>query len=207
MKALNDDLQMRSDWFLPLCTGAERIKQNGQKAHSTQKPEALLYRVILSSSNPGDVVLDPFFGTGTTGAVAKKLHRHWIGVERDEEYVRVAQERIKGIQASVYDETLFSSSSERKAPRVPFSRLLETGLILPGQTLFLGEAGETEAVVRADATIRSGDLVGSIHKIAKLLLNAPANGWDKWYYADKHGQKYPIDRLRKEYLEAEKNGS
>lgn len=207
MKALNDDLQMRSDWILPICTGAERVKHNGQKAHSTQKPEALLYRIILSSSNPGDVVLDPFFGTGTTGAVAKKLHRHWIGIERDEEYIRVAEERINGVQVPAYDETLFGSSSGRRARRVPFSRLLETGLILPGQTLYLGAKSDIEAVVRADASILSGELAGSIHKVAKQLLNAPANGWEKWYYADEHGQKYPIDRLRKKYIEMERGTS
>lgn len=206
MKALNDDLQMRSDWVIPICSGAERVKLNGRKAHSTQKPEALLYRVILSSSNPGDVVLDPFFGSGTTGAVAKKLHRHWIGIERDGDYVSVAQERINDIQASAYDEAAFASSSGRKARRVPFSRLLEIGLILPGQTLYLGEAGEFEATVRADASILSGKLVGSIHKVAKQLLNAPANGWEKWFYEEDDGQKYPIDRLRKKYLEMEESG-
>jgi len=204
MKALNDDLQMRSDWWLPLCTGEERVKLNGQKAHSTQKPEALLYRVILSSSNPGDVILDPFFGTGTTGAVAKKLHRHWIGIERDEEYVRVAKERINGIQASAYDEAMFASSSGRKARRVPFSRLLETGLLLPGQLLYLGE---TKAVIRADASLSCGELNGSIHKVAKQLLNAPVNGWEKWFYADENGNKQPIDRLRKKFLEKENDES
>jgi modification methylase len=207
MKALNDDLQMRSDWLLPLCTGVERVRLNGQKVHPTQKPEGLLYRVILSSSNPGDIVLDPFFGTGTTGAVAKKLHRHWIGIEREQEYARAAGERIDRIQVQVYDEASFASSSGRKARRVPFSRLLETGLILPGQTLYLGESGETEAIVRADASLLSGDLAGSIHKVAKLLLEAPANGWEKWYYADEQGQKHPIDRLRKKYLEMEKGES
>jgi len=207
MKTLNDDLQMRSDWLLPLCTGAERVKINGQKVHPTQKPETLLYRVILSSSNPGDIILDPFFGTGTTGAVAKKLHRHWVGIEREAEYVRVAQERINGIQAPAYDEALFASSSGRKVRRVPFSRLLETGLVLPGQTLYLGESGEAEGIVRADASILSGNLVGSIHKVAKLLLDAPANGWEKWYYADEQGLKYPIDQLRKKYLEMQKDGS
>ena len=206
MKSFNDNLQMRSDWLLPLCTGSERIKLNGQRAHSTQKPEALLYRVILSSSNPGDVVLDPFFGTGTTGAVAKKLHRRWVGIEQDEEYVRVAQERIKGIQASDYDEAIFASSSGRKARRVPFSRLLETGLIQPGQKLYLGETGDIEAVVRADASLLCGDLVGSIHKVAKLLLNAPANGWEKWFYADEGEAKFPIDKLRQKYLKLEKDG-
>jgi modification methylase len=198
---------MRSDWVLPICTGAERVKLNGQKAHSTQKPEALLYRIILSSSNPGDVILDPFFGTGTTGAVAKKLHRHWIGIERDEEYIRVARERINGIQVPAYNEALFASSSGRRARRVPFSRLLETGLILPGQTLYLGAKGDVEAVVRADASILSGKLAGSIHKVAKLLLNAPANGWEKWFYVDEYGQRFPIDRLRQKYMEMEKDAS
>lgn len=207
MKTLNNDVQMRSDWVLPLCTGAERVKLNGQKAHSTQKPEALLYRVIMSSSNPGDVVLDPFFGTGTTGAVAKKLHRHWIGIERDEEYVRVAQERIDGIQVSVEAKAVFASSSGRKARRVPFGRLLEIGLIQPGQKLYLGKTDDIEAVVRADASLLCGDLVGSIHKVAKLLLNAPANGWEKWFFVDEEGMKQPIDMLRKKYLEMENNGS
>ncbi len=207
MKSLNDDLQMRSDWVLPLCTGEERIKLNGRKAHSTQKPEALLYRVILSSSNPGDIVLDPFFGTGTTGAVAKKLHRNWIGIEQDEEYVHVAQERIDGIQVPAKVEAAFASSSGRKARRVPFGRLLEAGLIQPGQNLYLGESGKTEAVVRVDASIQCGELVGSIHKVAKLLLDAPTNGWEKWYYVDVQGDRHPIDRLRKQYLEMENNGS
>lgn len=207
MKSLNGDLQMRSDWVLPLCTGDERIKLNGQKAHSTQKPEALLYRVVLSSSNPGDMVLDPFFGTGTTGAVAKRLHRNWIGIERDEEYVRIAQERINGIRAPAEDEAIFASSSGRKARRVPFGRLLEVGLVQPGQTLFLGESGSIEAVVRVDASIQHGKLAGSIHKLAKELLNAPTNGWEKWYYEDEQGDRHPIDRLRELYREMENNGS
>ena len=201
MKALNDDLQMRSDWLLPLCTGQERIKLDGRKAHSTQKPEALLYRVILSSSNPGDVILDPFFGTGTTGAVAKKLRRHWIGIERDEEYVRVAQERINGIQAPADDESLYASSSGRKNRRVPFGRLLEIGLIKPGQTLYLEESSKMQATVRADSSLQCGDLSGSIHKVAKQILGAPANGWEKWFFVDGDGNRQPIDRLRKKYLE------
>lgn len=123
MKNLNEDKQMRSDWHIPLCTGAERIQVNGEKAHTTQKPEALLYRVILSSTNPGDVVLDPFFGTGTTGAVAKKLHRNWIGIERDPTYARVAQERIDAIVPSPFDDVLLASKSKRTAPRIPFSTL------------------------------------------------------------------------------------
>ena len=128
MKALNDDLQMRSDWVTPLCTGKERIKVNGGKAHSTQKPEALLYRVILASSNPGDVVLDPFFGTGTTGAVAKKLHRHWIGIEQDQQYVDVANERIEAVIPGAYSKEIFAGS-QRKRRRVPFGLLVEAGRI------------------------------------------------------------------------------
>ena len=207
MKALNDDLQMRSDWLLPLCTGPERVKLNGQKAHSTQKPEALLYRVTLSSSNPGDTVLDPFFGTGTTGAVAKKMHRHWIGIEKDEEYIRVARSRIDAILAPVDDEALFAPLPGRKNRRVPFGRLLEAGLIQPGQILWLAESGTIEAVVRADASLQCGELIGSIHKVAKMLLGAPANGWEKWYYLDEDGQKQPIDRLRKRYQEMDGFGS
>ena len=206
MKTLNDDLQMRSDWVLPLCTGTERVKLNGHKAHSTQKPEALLYRVLLSSSNPGDVVLDPFFGTGTTGAVAKKLNRHWIGIERDVDYVRVAQERLDAIQAPVEDDAVFASSSGRKRRRVPFGHLLEAGLIRPGQVVYLGASSEIKAIVRADASIQHNELIGSIHKIAKQLLGAPANGWEKWYYDDENGGRLPIDQLRKKYLEIENNG-
>ena len=135
MKALNSDLQMRSDWEIPLCTGKERIRVNGAKAHATQKPEALLYRVIQSSSNPGDVVLDPFFGTGTTGAVAKKLHRHWLGIEREANYVRIAQERLDAIQPSPFTEEVFVFKSKRDRPRISFSTLLEQVLLQPGQTL------------------------------------------------------------------------
>jgi DNA modification methylase len=139
MKALNEDLQMRSDWEIPLCGGKERIKLNGERAHSTQKPEALLYRVILSSSNPGDVILDPFFGSGTTGAVAKKIRRHWIGIERDPGYVQLAQERIDSVEAFPEETVLLTSPKNR--PRVPFGNLVENGLIKPGQILYFGKAG------------------------------------------------------------------
>jgi site-specific DNA-methyltransferase (adenine-specific) len=200
MKTLNDDLQMRSDWFLPLCTGPERIKINGQKAHSTQKPEALLHRILSSSSNPGDVVLDPFFGTGTTGAIAKRLHRRWIGIEQDPVYVQIAQQRIDGVKPPEFDAGLYASSSRRKSRRVPFGRLVESGLIQPGQMLYLGKAGERSALVRADSSLQCGELVGSIHQLARTLLDAPANGWECWYYLDESGCKQPLDRLRKFYL-------
>ena len=202
MKALNGDLQMRSDWVLPICTGPERIKVNGQKAHSTQKPEALLYRVLMGSTNPGDVVLDPFFGTGTTGAVAKRLRRHWIGIEQDRTYLRVAQERIQQIESPADDEALFFPSSKRKPRRIPFGRLLESGLIQPGQILTFKVTG-VQAVVKPDGTLQSGEMVGSIHQVARQIMKAPANGWDSWFFTDKNGRKYPIDRLRKKILEGE----
>jgi len=197
MKRLNDDKQMRSDWELPLCTGDERLKINGQKAHTTQKPEALLYRVILASSNPGDVVLDPFFGTGTTGAVAKKLHRHWIGIERDETYIRVAGERLAGVQPAPFDESVFDFKSKRSRPRVPFGTLLEHGLLQPGQTLYFGPKGEPRAKILADGSLEWDSFVGSIHQVASRIKNAPCNGWEHWYFEDsQNGQRRVIDDLR-----------
>jgi modification methylase len=197
MKSLNSDLQMRSDWEIPLCTGKERIKVNGAKAHSTQKPEALLYRVILSSSNPGDVILDPFFGTGTTGAVAKKLHRHWLGIERDEKYVQIAQERLEGIKPPEFAEDVFSFPSKRDRPRIPFGRLLEQGLLKPGQTLYFGRKGNITATVLANGHIKYNGFTGSIHKVAKEIGQGPCNGWEHWYYFDSDsGQRVVIDKLR-----------
>ena len=148
-KALNGGKQMRSDWEIPLCTGAERLRINGEKAHSTQKPEALLYRVILSSSNPGDVVLDPFFGTGTTGAVARKLHRHWIGIEKNEAYVRLAEERIAAIQPEPYSVEAFEFPDPRRLPRVPFRQIVEMGLLQPGQRLLDLGAGTGDLAFEA----------------------------------------------------------
>jgi modification methylase len=196
MKALNNDLQMRSDWTLPLCTGKERLHVDGAKAHSTQKPEALLYRVLLSSTNPGDVVLDPFFGTGTTGAVAKKLGRHFIGIERDEGYIKIAQERIAAVEPA--PESALQIPNPRQQQRIPFGTLLEAGLLQPGQTLYFIR-GEITATVLADSHIRCGELTGSIHAIAKTLANgAPANGWDCWLFEDGNGRKVSIDRLREQ---------
>jgi modification methylase len=195
MKALNDDLQMRSDWNIPLSTGKERIKSNGIKAHPTQKPEALLYRVILSSSNPGDIVLDPFFGTGTTGAVAKKLGRHFIGIERDESYVRIAQERIDAVRES---EPSSLETATRKQARIPFGRLLEQGLLHPGQTLYFAKT-ETTAQVLANGQIHCGTQTGSIHAVAKALMDGvPANGWELWMFIDASGRKRKLDELRAE---------
>ena len=193
MKALNDDLQMRSDWYLPLVTGNQRLRVNGKKAHSTQKPEALLYRVILASSNPGDVVLDPFFGSGTTGAVAKKLGRNWIGIERDKKYIRVAQKRIDAVQRA--DEESIHIE-KRNQIRVPFGALLENGLLQPGQTLYFVKDG-VQAKVLSNGHLRCGNMTGSIHGVAKALMgNAPANGWDLWFYEDENGNRKVIDELR-----------
>jgi DNA modification methylase len=197
MRSLNDEKQMRSDWELPICTGSERIKLNGEKAHATQKPEALLYRVILASSNPGDIVLDPFFGMGTTGAVAKQLKRHWIGIERDPEYVRIAQQRIEAIEQPEAPTELFTTQRGRGDVRIPFGRLLEAGLLHPGDTLYLDMDKHT-ALLAADATLKSGTATGSIHSLgAQLLGVATLNGWEHWYYRDAvTGQLAPINVLR-----------
>jgi modification methylase len=206
MKALNDDLQMRSDWEIPLCTGKERVRLNGAKAHSTQKPEALLYRVILSSTNPGDLVLDPFFGTGTTGAVAKKLQRHWIGVERDPVYIQVAQERLDAIQVELTDKAVFASPNPRHHRRVPFGALLESGLLHPGQMLYFGKSGDLTATIMADGTLQYDGHTGSIHKIGCEILSAPCNGWQVWYTLDPAtGERAPIDALRQQYLDEDAN--
>jgi site-specific DNA-methyltransferase (adenine-specific) len=189
--------QMRSDWALALCTGDERLKIDGQKAHATQKPEALLYRVIMASSNPGDVVLDPFFGTGTTGAAAKKLHRRWIGIERDGTYVRLARERLAAVQAPPFEDEVFDLRGRRSRPRIPFGRLLERGLLRPGQILYFGPRGETRARILADGSLKWDSFVGSIHQVASRIRNAPCNGWEHWFYQDSDtDQRRVIDELR-----------
>ncbi len=192
MKALNEDLQMRSDWTIPLSTGKQRIRVNGTKAHPTQKPEALLYRVIMSASNPGDVVLDPFFGSGTTGAVAKQLRRNWIGIERDKNYIKVAQKRINSVEP-VGEEMLIVTARQ---PRVPFGALIENGIISPGETLYFAKNSKTARVL-TNGHIRCGKITGSIHAVARSLLDgAPANGWDLWFYKDRRGEKCSINELR-----------
>lgn len=198
MKSLNDDLQMRSDWVLPLCTGSERIKVDGKKAHSTQKPEALLYRVILSSSNPGDVVLDPFFGSGTTGAVAKKLYRHWIGIELEESYIEIAQKRIGQVIPEMFADQIFDVRDQKRLlPRVAFGSLLENGLLKPGQALYFRRDRSKEARVKPDGKLVIDGFEGSIHQAGKHLMGgSPCNGWDHWYYENEDGQLLPIDVLR-----------
>jgi site-specific DNA-methyltransferase (adenine-specific) len=207
MKVFNDGLQMRSDWLLPICTGAERIKIDGEKAHSTQKPEALLYRVILSSTNPGDLVLDPFFGTGTTGAVARKLHRNWLGIEQDAGYVDLARKRIDEIKVAPFDEAVFDVRDRRyREARIPFVELLAYGLLSPGQALYFQESRELQAHIKPDGKLRMNGKEGSIHQLGKALSGGkPCNGWEHWYFEDVQGQLRQIDHLRQSLREALKN--
>ena len=195
LKVANDDLQMRSDWTLPLCTGEERIKgEDGAKAHPTQKPEALLHRVLLASTRVGDLVLDPFFGTGTTGAAAKRLGRRFIGIERDEGYATVAARRIEAVIATA-PEQLAVTTSKKAEPRIPFGMILEAGLLHPGDELY-SPKGQHKARVRADGSLVAGDLSGSIHKLGALVDAAPAcNGWTFWHMKTDRGFA-PIDVLR-----------
>ncbi|MEH6701754.1 site-specific DNA-methyltransferase [Parasphingorhabdus sp.] len=198
MKNLNDELQMRSDWVMPICGGQERLKRNGTKAHPTQKPEALLYRIMLATTNPGDVVLDPFFGTGTTGAVAKRLGREWIGCEKEDAYCEVAEQRIA--EALPLDESsLKTMQSPKSKPRVAFGTLVETGYLKPGDEL-CSKNRKFKVKVRADGSIIWDGQEGSIHKIGATVQDAPScNGWTYWYYDDGKTLK-PIDNLRQTYL-------
>lgn len=195
LKAFNDDLQMRSDWTLSLCTGGERLKNDeGEKVHPTQKPESLLYRVILSSTKPGDVVLDPFFGTGTTGAVAKKLGRHFVGCEREQDYIDAATKRIANVEVAS-DQAIAITQSKRSAPRVPFGNVLEAGLLDIGAEL-TDSKGRNKAIVRADATLEVDGQSGSIHKMGAHVQGAEAcNGWTYWHL-DRGNGREPIDVLR-----------
>ena len=199
MKTLNDELQMRSDWVLPICSGQERLKQDdGHKAHPTQKPEALLYRVLLSTTEKGDVVLDPFFGTGTTGAVAKRLGRQWIGCEREQAYRDVAMKRIE--KELPLDESALATMQSRKSqPRVAFGALVEAGYLKPGTELF-DKRRRWSATVRADGSLECGKLTGSIHSVGKDLQDAPScNGWTFWHL-EQDGKVQLLDDLRQLYL-------
>jgi DNA modification methylase len=198
MKALNDDLQMRSDWHLPICRGKKRLKFNGSKAHPTQKPEALLYRVIEACTNPGDIILDPFFGTGTTGAVAKKLRRNWIGIEKDPDYVQVAKQRIDAIpENGKLDDAIFIINNPRRKPRIAFGSLLENNLLQPGDTLYFFNNEDITAQIMADGSLLWQNQRGSIHAIAKIIKPGPTNGWKSWLYWDEKSQsKKSIDHLR-----------
>jgi modification methylase len=197
LKALNDDLQMRSDWLFPICAGPERLKDDGgRKAHPTQKPEALLHRVLLASSNPGDVVLDPFFGTGTTGAVAKRLGRKWIGIERDSDYVKAAKERIDRV-TPLPPHAIATQPSKRSEPRVPFGTIIELGILEAGSKLY-DPRRKIRAEVRADGTLAHAGNQASIHRLGALVQGKSAcNGWTFWHF-EAEGKLKPIDVLRSE---------
>lgn len=199
MKAFNDDLQLRSDWYIPICNGGERLKDNeGNKVHSTQKPEALLYRIIISTSNPDDIVLDPFMGSGTTGAVAKKLGRNFIGIEKEENYIKVANERIANAKPYVHQTLIYPT--EVKKPKVPFGNLIESGFIKTGEKLFSRDK-KMKAEVLANATIVLNDISGSIHSVSAQALGKESNnGWTFWFVERDNNLK-SIDDLRKEYTE------
>ena len=195
LKAGNEDCQVRSDWFLPICTGAERLKDSfGRKTHPTQKPEALLSRILLAASNKGGVVLDPFLGSGTTGAVAKRLGRSFIGIERDATYVSAARARIAGVEP-LPPGAIAAVADKRSEPRIPFAAIVEAGLVRAGEIL-VDERKRHAAMVRADGTVSIGAITGSIHKIGALVQGLPAcNGWTFWQFCRE--EKYEtIDALR-----------
>jgi len=198
LKCLNDDLQMRSDWTFPICSGKERLKKNGKKIHSTQKPEALLHRIILATTNKGDTILDPFLGTGTTAVVAKKLGRKYFGIEKDKEYFKAANERINA--AKVIEESYLDTLENNKSkPRVPFGSLVELGIIKPGTNIF-DQKKKINAKIMADGSIKHTLGEGSIHKVAaKILGTESCNGWTYWHY-NINGSIKPIDNLRQKFF-------
>jgi modification methylase len=197
MKALNDDIQMRSDWLFPICCGPERLRDGeGRKAHPTQKPEALLHRLLLASTNPGDLVLDPFFGTGTTGAVARRLGRRWLGIERDPGYAAAAETRIARVRP-LPPSALEIARSKRTEPRIPFGTIIELGILEPGHTL-TDERGRVRAEVKADGTLSVSGQQGSIHRLGAHVQGKTAcNGWTFWHF-EAEGVRKPIDALREE---------
>jgi len=207
LKALNDGVQMRSDWVLPICTGHERIKDAaGDKAHPTQKPESLLHRILVATTLPGDVVLDPFFGTGTTGAVAKMLGRDYIGIEREAAYRQVAEDRLARVRR--FDASALEiTGSKRSEPRVPFGQVVERGMLRPGEVLV--GLREKTARVRADGTLSADGITGSIHQVGAHLEGAPScNGWTYWHFT-REGHRIPIDILRQQIraeMEADQAG-
>jgi hypothetical protein len=198
MKTFNDDLQLRSDWYIPVCNGKNRLKdKDGNKIHSTQKPESLLYRIIVSTTNPGDIILDPFMGSGTTGCVAKKLGRNYIGIEKDENYIYAANQRINKTEIIFHDSLLYPL--EIKKPKVPFGNLVEDGLIKPGEYIY-SKNKKFKAQVIANGTIIYEKIAGSIHKISSELVKKNSNnGWTFWY-VERDNQLISIDKLRDEFI-------
>ncbi len=208
MRALNEDLQMRSDWYLPLCVGRERLRVNGEKLHPTQKPAALLYRVLAASTHPGDVVLDPFFGTGTTGEAAIRLGRHWIGMEKEPEYIKYARERLDRIEPDPRVESDPGKVEVRQRVRLPFGSLLEYGYLRPGDPLYLGPESGIQAFITTQGRLQLDGQTGSIHGLASQLQGRQANGWTDWYYSDPADNRlYPIDRLRQIILSSQEKKS
>ena len=198
LKCLNDDLQMRSDWTLPICNGKERLKKNGKKIHSTQKPEALLHRIILATTNKGDIIFDPFLGTGTTAVVAKKLGREYFGIEKDKKYFLAARERINKA-TKIEDNYLDTIENNKAKPRIPFGSLVELGIIKPGTCLF-DQKKKINAKIMADGSLKYKETEGSIHKIAAKIIGAEScNGWTYWYY-DVDGSSVLIDSLRQKFI-------
>ena len=198
LKCLNDDLQMRSNWSLPICSGCERLKKNGKKIHSTQKPESLLHRILLATSNKNDLVLDPFLGSGTSAAVAKKLGRNYFGIEKEKNYFKAAEERLKATKP-IEDDLLDTLKNNRSKPRIPFGSLVELGIIKPGTNIFDNKKKIT-ARIMADGSIKHNQAEGSIHKVAATILGAEScNGWTFWH-CDINGRTYPIDYLRQRLI-------
>jgi modification methylase len=198
LKCLNDDLQMRSDWMLPICSGNERIKKNGKKIHSTQKPESLIHRILLASTNKNDFVLDPFLGTGTTAAVAKKMGRNYFGIEKEKKYFKEAEKRLKDLVV-IEDHYLDTIKNNKSKPRVPFGSLVELGIVKPGMQIF-DQKKKINAKIMADGSIKYQNSEGSIHKIAaKILGTESCNGWTYWHY-NNNGSTLPIDNLRQRFI-------
>ena len=198
LKCLNDDLQMRSDWTLPICNGNERIKKNGKKVHSTQKPESLLYRILLASTNKGDFVFDPFLGTGTTAVVAKKLGRNYFGIESEEKYFKTAKQRLEKT-IKMEDHYLDTIKNNKSKPRIPFGSLVELGIVKPGMSVF-DYKKKVNAKIMADGSIKYQNSEGSIHKVAAKIIGAEScNGWTYWHY-NNNGSMLPIDDLRQRLI-------
>ena len=198
LKCFNDDLQMRSDWMLPICNGKERLKKNGKKIHSTQKPEALLHRIILATTNKGDSIFDPFLGTGTTAVVAKKLGRNYFGVEKDKKYFKAASERINKTQI-IEESSLDIIENNKSKPRVPFGSLVELGIIKPGTNIF-DQNKKINAKIMIDGSVKYKESAGSIHKVAAKIMGAESyNGWTYWH-CNIDGSIVPIDSLRQRFL-------
>ena len=202
LKCLNDDLQMRSDWTLPICNGSERIKKNGKKVHSTQKPESLLHRVLLASTNKGDFVFDPFLGTGTTAVVAKKMGRNYFGIEKEKKYFKTAKQRLEKT-IKIEDHYLDTIKNNKSKPRIPFGSLIEMGILEPGTTLFDSKK-KYNAKIMADGSIKCKNSEGSIHKVAAGIMRTESyNGWTYWHY-NLDGAIVPIDHLRQRLISRNK---